>query len=122
MAVERGPTARKPPRGRPPGLSSLAVVRVLPAVRAELLQVKTVRVVAPVLPRDVVPVLAHLTRHSDLRTNVGGGHGVSLFLYRLLNGQAPRSRVALPFGRAPPLHGRPCTWPPSPMEPGRPAP
>src|SRR4249919_2008241 len=40
----------------------LAVVAVHAAVRAELLQRESVGVVAPVLLRDVVPVLAHLAR------------------------------------------------------------
>src|SRR6476660_2386896 len=53
---------------RSPGL---AVSRVLAVARAELLQLDAVRVVAAVLARDVVAVLALHTRQSDLRTYVG---------------------------------------------------
>src|SRR5438270_5416149 len=55
-------------------LAGLAVVGVLAAVRAELLQVHPIRVVAAVLLGDVVAVLAHLTRQGDLRSYVGGCH------------------------------------------------
>src|SRR6266498_1604950 len=49
----------------------------VPAVaRAELPQLEAIRVVATVLPGDVVPLLAHRTRQGDLRTDVGRlGHG-----------------------------------------------
>src|SRR5689334_22574586 len=49
------------------------------AVRAELLQLDAVRVVAPVLLGDVVAVLAHLARERDLRSHVSGSHS-STFL------------------------------------------
>ena len=48
---------------------------VLPAVRAELAQRQAIRVIAAVLACDVVTVLAHLTRHCDFWTDIGGGHG-----------------------------------------------
>ena len=44
------------------------------AVRAVLLQLKTVRVVAPVLLGDVVAVLALLASQRDLRPDIGGSH------------------------------------------------
>src|SRR5436190_19297875 len=57
-------------------LSGLAVQRVLALARAELLQFKPVRVVAPVLARDVVALLALRARQRDLGTDVGRlGHG-----------------------------------------------
>src|SRR5690349_24692804 len=59
------------------GSSAGLAVHGVPAVPgAELLQLDAVRVVTPVLPGDVVPVLALRTRQSDLRTDVGRlGHG-----------------------------------------------
>src|SRR5215475_9267197 len=57
-----------------PALPGLAVRGVATAVGAELLQLQPVRVVAPVLPGDVVTVLALLAGHGDLRADVGGGH------------------------------------------------
>src|SRR4051812_44531072 len=57
-------------------LARLLVLRVLAAVGAELLQLEPVGVVAPVLLRDVVAVLALLARQRDLRADVGGGHAV----------------------------------------------
>jgi len=56
------------------GLAGLAVRGVAAAVRAELLQLKTVRVVAPVLLGDVVPVLALLASQRDLGPDIGGSH------------------------------------------------
>src|ERR687890_212681 len=53
----------------------LAVDRVLAVVRAVLLDLEPVGVVPPVLPRDVVAVLALLAGQGDLRTDVGGCHG-----------------------------------------------
>ena len=44
------------------------------AVRAVLLQVKAVRVVAPVLLGDVVAVLALLASQRDLGPDIGGSH------------------------------------------------
>jgi hypothetical protein len=57
--------------------ASLAVLRVLAAVGAELVEGETVGVVPTVLLRDVVAVLAVHTRHRDLRTDIGAlaGHG-----------------------------------------------
>src|SRR4051794_6453139 len=52
---------------------------VLAAVGAELGEVEPVGVVAPVLLRDVVAVLAHRARHRDLRSHVLrlAGHGAA---------------------------------------------
>jgi acyl dehydratase len=47
---------------------------VATAVRAVLLQLKTVRVVTPVLLGDVVAVLALLASQRDLRPDIGGSH------------------------------------------------
>src|SRR3712207_5914493 len=58
----------------------LAVDRVLAVLRAELLQLEPVGVVAPVLAGDVVPALALLAGQGDLRTDVGGCHGALLAL------------------------------------------
>src|SRR5215472_13852475 len=44
------------------------------AVRAELLQLEPVGVVAPVLLRDVVAVLALLASQRDLGPDIGGSH------------------------------------------------
>src|SRR4051812_50021284 len=60
--------------------AGLAVDRVLAVVRAVLLQLEPVGVVAPVLAGDVVPVLALLAGQGDLRTDVGGCYGVLLAL------------------------------------------
>jgi hypothetical protein len=54
------------------------VFGVLAAVRAELLELEPVRVVAPVLLGDVVAVLALGARQRDLRSNVGGSHSKNL--------------------------------------------
>src|SRR5215475_6020788 len=55
-------------------LAGLAVGLVLAAVRAVLLQFHPVRVVTPVLARDVVAVLALLAGQGDLRPHIGGSH------------------------------------------------
>jgi hypothetical protein len=57
--------------------ASLAVLRVLATVGAELVEGETVGVVPTVLLRDVVAVLAVHARHRDLRTDIGAlaGHG-----------------------------------------------
>ena len=58
----------------------LAVSLVFAAVRAELLELQPVGVVAAVLLGDVVAVLAHLARQGDLGPYVStGGHVGSLF-------------------------------------------
>lgn len=65
----------------PGDLAGLAVRLVRLAVGAVLLQLKPIRVVAPVLPRDVVAVLALLAGQRDLRPNVGGSHlGVPFYV------------------------------------------
>src|SRR5215469_294876 len=56
-------------------LARLAVRLVLTAERAVLAQLKPVRVVAPVLARDVVAVLAFLAGQRDLGPDVGRSHG-----------------------------------------------
>ena len=55
-----------------------------PAVGAVLLELHAVRVVATVLPRDVVAVLALLAGQRDLRPNVGGSHDGVPFYSRIL--------------------------------------
>src|SRR5215469_7797162 len=54
--------------------AGLAVGLVLAAVRAVLLQFHPVRVVTPVLARDVVAVLALLAGQGDLGPHIGGSH------------------------------------------------
>src|SRR5258708_39993954 len=69
--------------GRPGSdrLPRLFVGLVLAAVRAEFLQLEPVGIVAAILLRDVVAVLAHLAGQSDLRPYVGTGRHVRcLFL------------------------------------------
>src|SRR5437588_698357 len=61
--------------GRGGRLTRFAVGGVGPAVGAELLQLQPVGVVAPVLLRDVVAVLALVAGQGDLRPDVGGCHG-----------------------------------------------
>jgi hypothetical protein len=57
---------------------------VLAAVRAELLEFEPIGIVAAVLLRDVVTVLAHLARQSDLWPYVSTGRHVNcLFLKSL---------------------------------------
>jgi acyl dehydratase len=58
---------------------------VATAVRAVLLQVKTVRVVAPVLLGDVVAVLALLASQRDLGPDIGGSHDGVPFYYAELD-------------------------------------
>src|ERR1035441_8989288 len=55
-------------------LARLAVRPVAAAVRAVLLQFEPVGIVAPVLARDVVTVLALLAGQGDLGPDVGGSH------------------------------------------------
>ena len=57
------------------GSAGFAVVGVVVAAGAVLLQLKTVRVVAPVLLGDVVALLADGASKRDLRADVGSGHG-----------------------------------------------
>jgi hypothetical protein len=54
---------------------------VAAAVRAVLLQVKAIRVVAPVLLGDVVAVLALLASQRDLGPDIGGSHDGVPFFY-----------------------------------------
>jgi hypothetical protein len=58
------------------GSASLAVSAVAPAPRAELRQLETIGIVAAVLLRDVVALLALHAGESDLRANVAAlaGH------------------------------------------------
>jgi hypothetical protein len=56
-------------------LAGLAVRAVAAAVRTVLLELEAVRVVTPVLLRDVVAVLALLASQRDLRPDIGGSHG-----------------------------------------------
>src|SRR3954464_5730970 len=74
------PSARCDVAADRPGSARLAVQRVLAVLRAVLHQLEPVGVVAPVLAGDVVAVLALLAGQGDLRTDVGGCHGVLLAL------------------------------------------
>jgi hypothetical protein len=67
------------PAGRQ-ALARLAVRLVLAAERAVLAQLKPVGVIAPVLPRDVVAVLAFLAGQSDLGPDVSRSHVARLSL------------------------------------------
>jgi hypothetical protein len=58
-------------------LTRLFVGLVRAAVRAELLDLQAIGIVPPVLLGDVVTVLAHLARQSDLRPYVGTRRHVS---------------------------------------------
>src|SRR5690349_22095093 len=79
------------PTGLLPAASAgLAVRLVLAAVRAVLLQFHPVRVVAPVLARDVVAVLALLAGQGDLGPHVGGSHEGVPFSRTDPRSQAPR--------------------------------
>src|SRR3712207_1757259 len=78
-----------------PGSAGLAVQRVLLVLGAVLHQLEPVGVVAPVLPGDVVAVLALLAGQGDLRADVGGCHGVLL----ALSGRTARA-VHVPAGIA----------------------
>src|SRR5215469_18761120 len=75
-----GPRRRTEPAGQ--ALARLAVRLVLPAERAVLAQLKPVRVVAPVLARDVVAVLAFLAGQRDLGPDVSRSHEARLSLVR----------------------------------------
>jgi hypothetical protein len=73
---------------------------VLAAERAVLTQLKPVRVVAPVLPRDVVAMLAFLAGQSDLGPDVSRSHVARLSLVQSLEArlgsvgpEAPDARV-----------------------------
>src|SRR5438094_10462529 len=77
------PPSTGEPRRRSAGL---AVRGVLAVVRAVLLQLEPVGVVAPVLASDVVAVLALLAGQGDLRTDVGCCHGSAPCL--VVTGQA----------------------------------
>src|SRR3954470_18508383 len=69
-----------PSRVGRPASAGLAVQGVLLVLGAVLHQLEPVGVVAPVLAGDVVAVLALLAGQGDLRTDVGGCHGVLLAL------------------------------------------
>ena len=58
-------------------LARFFVGLVLAAVRAELLDLEAIGIVAAVLLGDVVAVFAHLTGQCDLRPYVGTGRHVS---------------------------------------------
>ena len=60
--------------------AGLFVSPVRTAVRAELLHLQAVRVVAPVLLGDVVAVLAVFARQRDLGSHVSGSHSISFSL------------------------------------------
>src|SRR4051812_30073489 len=92
--------ARKPPDGADDAGSAGLAVHGAPAVpRAELLQLDAVGVVTPVLPGDVVPLLALRTRQGDLRTDVCRlGHGgvpscSRVSYYRLTSVDARRAEL-----------------------------
>src|SRR4051794_40211362 len=74
-----GSVADVPRAGSTSWSAGLAVWGVVATTRAELLQLHPVWVVAPVLARDVVALLALRTRHGDLGTDVGAlcGHGAA---------------------------------------------
>src|SRR6478735_10031585 len=61
-------------------LAGFLVLTVATAVRAELLDLQPIRVVAPVLAGDVVAVLTLFARQGDLGAHIGGGHSSCLFL------------------------------------------
>src|SRR5437764_10964365 len=89
------------PTGLLPAASAgLAVRLVLAAVRAVLLQFHPVRVVTPVLPGDVVAVLALLAGQGDLGPHIGGSHeGVPFSC------EVPRPTVGPGFPGSRPLGG-----------------
>ena len=74
-------------------LAGLFVGLMLTAVRAELLKLKAVGVVAAILLGDVVAVLAHLAGQGDLGPHIcTGSHVVLSFaLVRLRSGGGTRS-------------------------------
>src|SRR5438445_11683973 len=94
MATAADVRCSVPPR-RDRALAGLAVRLVLAAVRAVLLQFHPVRVVTPVLARDVVAVLALLAGQGDLGPHIGGSHEGVPFSRTDPQGQGPRD------GRAP---------------------
>src|SRR5690625_830698 len=71
-ACETAPTARtrRVPIDDGRRSASLAVLGVLLAARAVLLEAETVRIVAAVLLGDVVALLTHRAGHGDLGANV----------------------------------------------------
>src|SRR5436305_9591983 len=77
LAPGRGAGAAPPQNTASAGLF---VRPVRTAVRAELLHLQAIRVVAPVLLGDVVAVLALFARQRDLGSHVGGSHSVSFSL------------------------------------------
>src|SRR5436305_9263480 len=87
--MPRRPWAHRGPSQR---LASLPMHGVEAAVRAELLQLHPVRVVAPVLLGDVVPVLALVAGQRDLRADVGGCHGAAFLTAVLELAPAPAGR------------------------------
>src|ERR1700712_4396766 len=82
MAPPAGSCGRRTidPEPRRLRLARFLVAAVLATVRAELLDLETIGIVATVLAGDVVTVLALLAGERDLRANVGGGHVSCLFL------------------------------------------
>jgi hypothetical protein len=67
---------------------------VAAAVRAELLQLKPVWIVTPVLPGDVVPVLAFLASQRDLRPDIGGSHDAAPFSsFRIVQGSIAQGSI-----------------------------
>jgi hypothetical protein len=91
----------------PGKLPGFLVGLVLAAVGAVLLQLQAVRVVAPVLPRDVVAVLALLAGQRDLRPYVGGSHDGVPFWARDRNMRAVGDRdLATSRPRAEPREGK----------------
>ena len=65
------PAAQAASNGRPAWeLARFLVILVLAAVRAELLDLEAIGIVAAVLLRDVVTVLAHLAGQGDLGANI----------------------------------------------------
>src|ERR1022692_1832199 len=95
------PTTPGQPDLSPSGslLARLAVRLVLAAVRAVLAELNSVRVVTPVLPRDVVAVLAFLTRQGDLGPDICRSHSGMPFSVRILLAAATRLTARAPRGR-----------------------
>src|SRR6266516_7038120 len=85
---------------------------VAAAVRAVLHPLKPVRVVAPVLPGDVVAVLALLAGQGDLGPHIGGSHEGVPFS-RTDRGDRPAGRASTRRPRVMPETG-PVFRPPSP--------
>src|SRR5215813_15573266 len=103
------------PTGLLPARASagLAVGLVLAAVRAVLLQFHPVRVVTPVLARDVVAVLALLAGQGDLGPHVSGSHEGVPFSRSDPRGNRPAGRASTRRPGAMPETG-PVFRPPSP--------